>query len=624
MVEQHQFSADVNKVLQIVVESLYKNDEVFLRELISNASDALEKRRYLSLQDEKKKADEKLGIEVKFDDQYIEVIDNGIGMNHDDLIAQLGQIAHSGTGEIIKKMQEAKSKNELIGQFGVGFYSAFVVADEVIVKSRKVGEKDGWLWSTKTDENLYSIDKLDGLPEGTSVRIKLKDDKKEFASFHRLQTIVDKYSSHISFPITMYEPSNDEDKKEEPTPTVVNRAKAIWTVPKKELTKADYDSYYSDLNHMDAEPPVIYGDFRVEGKVSYNSIVFIPSKAPFDLWHAEYKHGLKLYVQRVFIQEDQDALLPMYLRFVKGVVDTQDLSLNVSREMLQNNPVLNQIKTSLTKKTLGMLQDLIKNEPKTYDQIWTEFGSVLKTGLGEDFSNRDQIMSLLRFKSNLRDGLISLKDYVEKADKKQKKIYYLTTDRFEAGLTSPYIEIFNKKNIEVLILDDRVDEWMVSNLRNFEEMTLQSIAHGGLEDFSDKKDDEKAEGKKSTENKIHQKFFDQIKKSLENQIKDVQESTRLTQSPCCLISDTQEMSSHLKRMLKDAGQEIPESKPILELNMEHPLIVRAMDAKDQQFEKYIELIHGQALLMDGEQLKDPTQFVKTMNELMTVDVNTTQ
>ncbi|MAH61217.1 MAG: molecular chaperone HtpG [Legionellales bacterium] len=623
--EVHQFSADVNSVLKIVVESLYKNDEVFLRELISNASDALEKRRYQSLQDSHK-GDEKLGIEIKFDDQYIEVIDNGIGMNKEELIQHLGQIAHSGTKATIQQLQEAKENNALIGQFGVGFYSAFVVADEVIVKTRKLDDDKGWIWITKTDENSYSIDEIAELPVGTSVRLKLKENKKDFANHWKIQQIIQKYSDHISFPITMYQPKDADDKDQETpeeVPTVVNKAEAIWTRSKKQNKEADYFSYYQHINHHDPENPALYGDFRVEGKVSYNSIVFVPQKAPFDLWHREHQHGLKLYVQRVFIQDEQDALLPMYLRFVKGMVDTQDLSLNVSREMLQNSPVVEQIKASLTKKVLGLLTNLAKDHPEKYLDFWKQFGAVIKEGIGEDFQNRDQIVALLRFKSSTRKGLISLKDYTEKVQKDQKTIYYLTTDRMSAGLSSPHLEIFNQKNIEVLMLDEKIDEWLVSHLRTFESFSLQSIAHGGLDHLSDK--DQKTEDKDQTKDAAFSEFFEKVKGELKDKIKDVKSSTRLTNSPCCLISDQAEMSSHLKRILKEAGQDTPDTKPIFEINTQHPLVQKAYsETETSQFQKYVQLLYGQALLMDGEQLEDPSSFVKTMNELMTVDVSTSQ
>ena len=623
--EVHQFSADVNSVLQIVVESLYKNDEVFLRELISNASDALEKRRYQALKDTKK-SDEKLGIEIKFDNEYIEVVDNGIGMDKKDLIDHLGQIAHSGTKETIKQLTEAKDANELIGQFGVGFYSAFVVAEEVIVKTRKLGDKKGWVWITKTNENNYSIDEIEQLEVGTSVRLKLKEEKKDFANYWRLQQIVQKYSDHISFPITMYAPKESEDgkKSEEVEATVVNKAQALWTIPKKEITEEQYESYYHHINHHDAESPLLYGDFRVEGKVSFNSIVYVPKKAPFDLQQRENRHGLKLYVQRVFIQDEQDALLPMYLRFVRGMVDTQDLSLNVSREMLQNSPIVEQIKASITKKLLGMFSDLARESSEKYISFWKEFGMVLKEGLLEEFQNRDKLIDLLRFKSSKRNGYISFKDYIEKMAKDQKKIYYLTTDRFSAGLSSPHLEIFNRKNIEVLILDDRYDEWMISHLQTYEKFTLQSIAHGDLEEISDSKKDEK-DTKDVKEEGAHKDFFEKVKSSLTGKIKDVKSSNRLTSSPCCLISDKAEMSSHLKRIFKEAGQEIPDTQPILEVNMHHPLVQKAQDVADKdEFDKYVQLLYGQALLMDGEKLENPTLFVKTMNELMTVDVTKVQ
>tara|TARA_X000000950_G_scaffold152088_1_gene187083 strand:- start:215 stop:2098 length:1884 start_codon:yes stop_codon:yes gene_type:complete len=618
------FSADVESVRDIVINALYTNDEIFLRELLSNASDALEKRRHIALEDESKAA--KLGIEIKFDDDSVEVIDNGIGMNQDDLINNLGQIAHSGTKELLAKLKQGEDKSQLIGQFGVGFYASFVVAKEVIVKSKKVGDKKGWIWKTETSKNEYTISEDDSVAEGTSVKLILKDDKKaQFNSYWSLKNIVTKHSNFIAFPITMYEPatpSNEEDKKDEkisePTQVVVNDAKALWTINKKNISQDQYDQFYQHLSHHDPNPPMLTGDFRVEGKTSFNSIVFIPQDPPFDLWNRDASHGLKLYVQRVFILDQQDAFLPLYLRFIKGMVDSEDLSLNVSREMLQKNAIVNQIKNAITKKVLGLLTDLVKDDKEKYEAFWSKYGSLLKEGVVEDFQNKDTLVDLLRFKSSLRDEWISFSDYKAKMADDQKKIYYITCEQKDSAIQSPYLEIFNKKGIEVLILDERIDEWMIGQLNQYDGVDLQSVVHAEL----DAPSADKTEKADKEEDKTNDAILKQVEGVLKDQVKSVKASSRLTESPCCLVSESNEMSNHLKRMLAQAGQEIPDAKPILEINMSHPIVKKMADEQnDEQFSNWAKLLFGQAQLMDGETIEHPANFVKLVNDLMLVEAD---
>ncbi|MEE2769812.1 MAG: molecular chaperone HtpG [Pseudomonadota bacterium] len=617
------FSADVESVRDIVINALYTNDEIFLRELLSNASDALEKRRHAALEDESKSA--KLGIEIKFDTDSIEVIDNGIGMDQDDLVKNLGQIAHSGTKALLSKLKEGKDKSQLIGQFGVGFYSSFVVAKEVIVKSKKVGEKTGWVWRTKTSENKYSIEQDDSVEEGTSVKLILKEDKQsQFNSFWSLKNIVTKHSNFIAFPITMYEPpieseENKKDKKSnDPQPVVVNDAKALWTINKKNISQEQYDQFYQHLSHHDPSPPLLTGDFRVEGKTSFNSIVFIPKEPPFDLWNREMAHGLKLYVQRVFILDQQDAFLPLYLRFIKGMVDSEDLSLNVSREMLQKNAIVNQIKTAITKKIIGLLTDLAKDDKEKYEDFWSKYGSLLKEGVVEDFQNKDALVNLLRFKTSLKDEWVSFAEYKANMKDDQKKIYYITCDHRASANQSPHLEIFNQKGIEVLVLDERIDEWMIGQLNQYEGIDLQSVVHAELDAPEAKDEDKKAK----SDNDENDAVLKHVETVLKEQVKSVKASSRLTESPCCLVSESNEMSSHLKRMLEQAGQEVPDAKPILELNMSHPIVKRMVEEQnDAQFANWAKLLMGQAQLMDGENIEHPANFVKLVNELMLVEAN---
>lgn len=614
------FSADVESVRDIVINALYTNDEIFLRELLSNASDALEKRRHVALNDTSKSAD--LGITIRLEDDAIEVSDNGIGMNRDDLINHLGQIAHSGTKAMLSELKESKDKSQLIGQFGVGFYSSFVVAKEVIVKSRKLGDEKGWVWSTKTDQNHYEVNEANDLSEGTTVRLILKDDKKvQFNNYWSVRNIVTKHSNFIAFPITMFEPAmpaeNDKENQEEaaPTATVVNEAKALWTMNKRNIEQAQYDQFYQHLSHHDPNPPMLTGDFRVEGKVSFNSIVFVPQEAPFDLWNREMAHGLKLYVQRVFILDEQDAFLPLYLRFIKGMVDSQDLSLNVSREMLQKNAIVNQIKTALTRKVLSLFTDLAKQDNEKYNAFWSKYGSLMKEGVVEDFQNRDTLINLLRFKTSKRDEWISFADYKSNMQDGQEKIYYITCDQKEAAHQSPHLEHFNQQGIEVLILDERIDEWMIGQINEFDGVKLQSVVHAELTNESST--DEK---EKSADQLAHESVLKQVEAVLKDEVKTVKASNKLTESPCCLVSDANEMSSHLKRMLAQAGQEIPDAKPILELNMSHPIVQRlANEQNDERFASWSKLLLGQARLMDGETITNPAAFVKLVNELMLVE-----
>jgi molecular chaperone HtpG len=615
------FQAEVKQVLHLVTHSLYSNKEIFLRELISNSSDALDKLRFEALADSALYEDDKeLKIWVDFDKKAltITVKDNGIGMSREEIVENLGTIAKSGTRIFLESLtgDEAKDAN-LIGQFGVGFYSSFVVADKVTVKSRRAGMKSdqGVLWES-TGEGEYSIQNIDRKERGTEVVLHLKKAEDDFLNDWRLRNIVTKYSDHILWPIMMEQETEKEGKKEKKE-EVVNKAKALWTLSKKEIKDDDYKELYKHISH-DFEEPLLWAHNRVEGKLEYISLLYLPNHAPFDLWNREQQHGLKLYVRRVFIMDDAKQLLPLYMRFVRGIVDSSDLPLNVSRELLQDNAVIDKIKSGVTKRVLDMLDKLAADDKEKYQKFWSAFGQVMKEGVGEDFANKDRIAKLLRFSTTHNDSseqIISLDDYVNRMQDKQDKIYYVTADTFTAAKNSPHLEIFRIKGIEVLLLSDRVDEWLVSNFTEYESKQLQSVAKGdldlgGLEDKKEKEQQKKAEDE-------FESVIKQMQKILGDKVKEIRLTTRLTDSPACLVAGEFDMSGHLQRIMQQAGQEIPGAKPILELNAKHMLTKKLKAEQDEErFAKLTNILFDQALLAEGGKLDDPATFVKTLNELL--------
>lgn len=620
------FQAEVKQLLYLVTHSLYSNKEIFLRELISNASDAADKLRFEALGDNalyENDSELKINIEFNKDAKTITIRDNGIGMSREEVIENLGTIAKSGTREFLNKLTGDQSKDaNLIGQFGVGFYSAFVVADRVTVTTRRAGMKadQGVYWES-TGEGDYIIKNINREQRGTEITLHVREDSEEFLDHWRLRNIITKYSDHILLPIFMQKPENlgGEETKEPQQAEVefeqVNRATALWTLPKSQITDEQYKDLYKHISH-DFEEPIAWSHNKVEGKLEYTTILYIPGRAPFDLWNRERVQGLKLYVRRVFIMDDAKELLPSYLRFVRGIVDSNDLPLNVSREILQSSSVIDGIKSGCVKRVLDMLEDIASNDSEKYAKIWENFGAVLKEGPGEDFSNRDRIAKLLRFastKSEKQD--VSLQTYINRMPEGQNKIYYLTADSYVAALNSPHLELFRKKGIEVLILSDRVDEWLMSFLTEFEGKSLQSVAKSAL-DLGDLEDKEAKEKTKQAETEFSS-IIDHIKKVLADKVKDVRLTDRLVDSPSCLVSDDAEMSIHLQNLLKSSGQNVPASQPILEINPEHPIVLKMKsETDDARFNNWTELLFEQAQLAQGVVLEDPGSFVKRLNNLL--------
>ena len=620
------FQTEVKKMLHLVVHSLYSNKEIFLRELISNASDALDKLRFLALSDGSLyEQDSDLKITVAFDakQKTITITDNGIGMTWDEAVLNLGTIAKSGTEDFINHLTGDQMKDSnLIGQFGVGFYSAFIVADRVVLKSRRAGAAADTAiqWESKGDGE-FTIASANKTSRGTELVLHLKDDAEEFLSDWRIRGIITKYSDHISWPIVMQEMSKEPDESEEgaekaeqesPGFETVNKATALWTQQKSEIADEDYKALYKHLSH-DYQDPLVWTHNHVEGKHEYISLLYIPSHAPYDLWQHEAKHGLKLYVKRVFIMDDVSQFLPRYLRFVKGIVDASDLPLNVSREILQDNKQVDNIKSACTKRILSALEKMSQDNTETYQKFWKEFGLVLKEGPVEDFANRETIAKLLRFTSthsNSEEQTISLADYVSRMQDKQDKIYYITAATYNAAKNSPHLEIFKKKGIEVLLLSDRIDEWLTGHLGEFEGKKLQSIAKGKVD-----LDDDAGEVKKQEES--FAAMLAQIKGILEDRIKDVQLTNRLTDSPACIVADEHDMGLEMQRILQAAGQQVPASKPIFEINPDHVLIKRIHGIEDDvKFEQWINVLYEQSLIAEGGQLDNPADFVRRVNNLL--------
>jgi len=615
------FQAEVKQLLQLMIHSLYSNKEIAVRELISNASDAADKLRFEALKKNdlyEKDSDLKIWVDFDKDKKTITISDNGIGMSRDDIVKNIGTIAKSGTKEFLKKLSGDQAKDaNLIGQFGVGFYSAFIISDEVTLESRKAGAKNGSRWVSKGDGE-FSLESIDKKSRGTSVILSLKKDAEEFLDEYRLKEIIKKYSDHITLPIVMkkFEFKDGKSIRTEED-EVVNDASAIWARNKKDIKPKEYEEFYKNLTY-DQEPPLSVFHNRVEGNQEYISLLFIPSKAPFDLYDRDKAQGVKLYAKRIFIMEANEKLIPQYLRFMKGVIDSSDLPLNVSREILQDSKALESIRSGTVKKTLTALEEMAKKKPDDFKKFWSEFGLVLKEGPAEDFANREKIAGLLRFASSFDESdaqSVSLADYISRMKPEQEVIYFITADSFLAAKNSPHLEIFKKKKIEVLLLGDRVDEWLMSNLPEVSGKKFQSIAKGDL-DLGKLEDESEKVAKKDIEEKS-KTLVEKITKSLGDKIKEVKVTHRLTDSPACLVVGENDISGNLERILKAAGQNTPDIKPVLEINPEHALIKKLSAEKDgKAFDEYSSVVFDQALISEGGQLEDPVGFVKRINELL--------
>ena len=623
------FQTEAKQLLQLMIHSLYSNKEIFLRELISNASDASDKLRFEAVSNnDLYEGDGELKIRIDFDAEAntITIADNGIGMSKDEVINNLGTIAKSGTAEFLSKMTgDEKKDSQLIGQFGVGFYSAFIVADKVEVFTRRAGAAaaEGVYWASTGDAD-FEIATTDKATRGTTIVLHLREDSKEFADNWRLRSIVKKYSDHISIPVEMLkqeppaaEGEEESKEKSEPEYEAVNEAKALWTRARTEVSEDEYKEFYKSISH-DFQDPLKWSHNKVEGKLEYTSLLYIPSKAPFDLWNREGAKGLKLYVQRTFIMDDAEQFLPIYLRFIKGVVDSNDLPLNVSREILQQDSTTESMRNALTKRVLDTLEKMSKNEPEQYAAFWAEFGNVLKEGPAEDFANREKIAKLLRFASTHTDEdkqEQSLPDYVSRMKDGQDKIYYVAAENFATAKNSPYLEVFRKKGIEVLLLTDRIDDWLMSHLMEFDGKQLQDVAKGELDlGDLDSEDDKKQIEELSEANKD---LLERSKEVLKERVEEVRVTNRLTDSPACLVVGEHDMGAQMRRIMEAAGQEMPSSKPILELNPEHPLIKKLDEEPDEQrFAELSLLLFDQASLAAGDTLDDPASFVGRLNKLL--------
>lgn len=627
--ETHGFQAEVAQILQLMIHSLYSNKEIFLRELVSNASDACDKLRFAAVQDDTlNENDDDPTIRISYDEtlRTITIADNGIGMTRDEVVENIGTIARSGTKAFLESMTGDDAKDsQLIGQFGVGFYSAFIIADRVTLTTRKAGQSDAVQWES-AGQGDYTLENVEKTGKGTEITLHLREEETEFLNDFRLQEIIRKYSDNIAFPILMQVEKEvpvegGEDEAAETTTVTeweqINQASALWQRSRSDIDDDEYKAFYKHISH-DYADPVTWSHNRVEGKYEYTSLLYIPSVAPFDLYEREQKRGVQLYVQRVFIMEDPEQLMPGYLRFVRGLIDSSDLPLNVSREILQSNKVIDTIRGASVKKVLSMLSAMTKKQPEEYQTFWNQFGNVLKEGPGEDPSNTDKLSALLRFSSTASEGEeqnVSLHDYVERMQEGQSAIYYVTADSYSAAINSPHLEIFRKKGIEVLLLTDRIDEWLTSHMTEFNETPLQSVAKGTLDLGDTESEDEKAAQEEAE--KANQPLIDRMTGVLGERVEAIRTTLRLTDSPACLVASEFGMSSHLERMLKEAGQAMPNSKPTLEINAEHPLIVKMATMEDEaQFERWTETLLDQAVLAEGGQLEDPAQFVRRINEML--------
>ncbi len=615
------FQTEVKQLLHLMIHSLYSNKEIFLRELISNASDACDKLRFEALNNAGLYGDDsELKIRVSFDKEArtLTISDNGVGLSREEAIEHLGTIAKSGTREFFASLTGDQAKDaHLIGQFGVGFYSSFIVADKVTVVSRRAGlpANQAVRWES-AGEGDFSVEVVEKSGRGTDVTLHLREGEDELLSGWKLKSIIRKYSDHITLPILMKKEEWKDGKSvltdEEET---VNQASALWARPKSEITEEQYKEFYKHVAH-DFDDPLTWVHAKVEGKQEYTQLLYIPSRAPFDLWDRHARHGIKLYVRRVFIMDDAEQLMPLYLRFVRGIVDSNDLPLNISREILQQSKDIESIRNGCARKVLSMLEELATNDKEKYAKFWEAFGNVLKEGVGEDFANKDKIAKLLRFASThsgTQAQEVSLDEYIARMKEGQEKIYYVTAETFNAAKNSPHLEIFKKKGIEVLLLFDRVDEWVVGHLTEYEGKALQSVAKGGLDLGKLEDEAEKKEAEKTADE--YKDLLEKIKKSLDKKVKEVRVTHRLTDSPSCLVADEHDMSGNLARILKAAGQKAPEVQPILEINPHHPAVQR-LKYEEARFDDWAALLFEQALLAEGGHLDDPAGFVKRINDLM--------
>jgi molecular chaperone HtpG len=617
--ETLEFQTEVKQLLQLMIHSLYSNKEIFLRELVSNGSDACDKLRFEALANDKLyEGDTDLRIRVDFDKdkKTVTVTDSGIGMTRDEVVDNIGTIAKSGTRKFFESLTGDQAQDaQLIGQFGVGFYSCFIVADKVTLTTRKAGldPEHGVRW-TSTGDGEFTLETVEKAERGTEVVLHLRDGEEEFLESFRLKNIIHKYSDHIPLSIEMLaEAEEGKDAEYE----AVNKASALWTRPRNEVSDEEYKEFYKHVAH-DFEDPMTWVHSHVEGNQSYKTLFYIPARAPFDLYDRDSRHGIKLYVRRVFIMDDAEQLMPYYLRFVRGLVDSDDLPLNVSREILQHNKLIDTIRSGSVKKVLGVLESMAKNEPDTYTDFWKQFGNVLKEGPGEDFSNKERIAKLLRFSttaSDSEDQAVSLEDYIARMKEGQKKIYYVTADSFAAARNSPHLQVFRRKGIEVLLLSDRVDEWLVSHLTEFDGKLLASVAKGEL-DLDELADEAEKQAAKETGDE-YADLVKRMQEVLDERVNTVRISQRLTDSPSCLVMGEQDMAVHMQQMLKQAGHEVPPSKPDLEINPSHTLVSRLKDeADDERFASWSNVLLDQAMLSEGGQLNDPVAFVNRLNKLL--------
>ncbi|EPM4290864.1 molecular chaperone HtpG [Vibrio fluvialis] len=623
--ETRGFQSEVKQLLHLMIHSLYSNKEIFLRELISNASDAADKLRFQALsKPELYDGDADLGVKLSFDTDAntITISDNGIGMSREDVIEHLGTIAKSGTAEFFSKLSEEQSKDsQLIGQFGVGFYSAFIVADEVTVRTRAAGltADEGVQWYSK-GEGEYTVETITKANRGTDIILHLRDEGKEFLSEWRLRDVISKYSDHIGIPVYIQSNVLDDDGKEsgETKWEQINKAQALWTRSKSEISDEEYQEFYKHISH-DFTEPLAWSHNKVEGKNDYTSLLYIPAKAPWDMYNRDHKHGLKLYVQRVFIMDDAEQFMPSYLRFVRGLIDSNDLPLNVSREILQDNKITQSLRNACTKRVLTMLERMASNDEEKYLSFWKEFGLVLKEGPAEDFANREKVAGLLRFASTHNDAAeqsVGLNAYVERMKEGQDKIYYLTADSYAAAKNSPHLEQFKAKGIEVILMYDRIDEWLMNYLTEFDGKQFQSITKAGL-DLSKFEDEAEKEKHKETEQEF-KSVVERVKEYLGERVKDVRTTFKLASTPAVVVTDDFEMGTQMAKLLAAAGQAVPEVKYILEINPEHAMVKRMADEPDQQaFGRWVEVLLGQAMLAERGSMEDPSQFVTAINQLLT-------
>ena len=618
------FKTEVKQLLHLMIHSLYSNKEIFLRELVSNASDACDKLRFQALTNNdlyESESDLKVDITFDKDAKTLTIADNGIGMTREDVVNHLGTIAKSGTAEFLSQLSGDQQKDsQLIGQFGVGFYSAFIVADKVIVETRRAGESadQGTRWESE-GEGEFSLESIDKAGRGTIITLHLKEGEEEFADSFRLQNLIKKYSDHIAIPVFVQQDSNDEEGEDgdSSTPEAVNQAQAMWTRAKSDISDEDYKEFYKHVSH-DWNEPLTWMHNTVEGKLNYTSLLYIPTQAPFDMWNREASRGVKLYVQRVFIMDDAEQFLPAYLRFVKGVLDSNDLSLNVSREILQQDKQVDSLRSALVKRVLDTLEKMSKKDAEKYQTFWNQFGEVLKEGPAEDFANREKVAGLFRFSTTQSEGTeqnVSLADYIARMREGQKKIYYITGESHDAVSASPHLEYFRKKGIEVLLLTDRVDEWMVGHLSDFDGKAFQDVTKGEL-DLDELADESEKEEQKQLE-ESHKALIERLEAALKDDVKEVRVSSRLSDSPACLVVGQYDMGGHMRRLMEAAGQKVPEPEVALEVNPSHPLIERLdQEADEDRFAELAQVIHAQALLAEGSQLKQPAQYVTRLNKLL--------